>query len=161
MLHAIRGSKLLLLLAVLLLATTSSAAPKRCQSVGGTVLTNMNGYGPNNTLGVSTGDIRGAVGVEMLSMAPQPDGTVVLTVQHHWVTESGDVIYVDQGKAIGRFVAPNLFAMTEYQVHVSGGTGRYDGVTGDITTIGEGDFNTGYLGGRYSGTLCKAAGEDW
>jgi len=54
-------------------------------------------------------------------------------------------------------VAPNLFAITNYQFHVTGGTGRFDGATGDMSAIGEADFNTGHLIGRYSGQLCTVA----
>jgi hypothetical protein len=58
-----------------------------CQQVGGGVLTNF--LDSTHTEGTSTGDIRGAVGVEIFGV----NGNVY-HVQHHWVTDSGDTIYV-------------------------------------------------------------------
>ena len=85
------------------------------------------------------------------------DGVTTITVQHHLVTESGDTVFIDQAQAIGVFVAPGLMALTNYHFHLSGGTGRFQGATGDMSAIGEADFSTGHLIGRYSGTLCTVA----
>jgi len=62
----------------------SAAGGAHCQQVGGGVLTNF--LDSTHTEGTSTGDIRGAVGVEILGV----NGNVY-HVQHHWVT---DTIYV-------------------------------------------------------------------
>jgi hypothetical protein len=142
---------------VLLFAGTARAAPKNCAPVGGAFLTNLGGFGPNTTMGVITGDIKGAVGVEVLGIATEPDGKTVITVHHHLVTETGDTVFIDEAHAIGVFVASGLFALTEYKFHVSGGTGRYDGASGDMSAIGEVDFNAGHLIGRYTGQLCTVA----
>jgi len=90
--------------------------------------------------------------VDRLSTAP--DGTTTITLQHHLVTETGDTVTIDQAQAVGVFVAPGLFALTNYQIHLSGGTGRFQGATADMSVIGEADFNTGHLIGRYTGSLC-------
>ncbi len=161
MLRAARNSILLISVAALLFASSAMAAPKRCQSIGGTLLTNIGGFGPNTTLGVMTGDIRGAVGVEILGITQGANGTTMMTVNHHLVTDNGDTVYIDQAKVVGLFVTETVLAITDYQVHISGGTGRFEGVTGDMSVIGEGDFATGHLAGRYMGSVCKGPGEEW
>lgn len=143
-------------LCVLLLVNSALAAPKHCAPVGGAFMTNLGGFGENTTLGVITGDIKGGVGVQILGMTTS-NGTTTVTVQHHLVTEAGDTVFIDQAQVIGVFVAPGLFAVTNYQIHVSGGTGRFEGASGDLSAIGEADFNTGQLVGRYSGKLCTVA----
>ena len=142
------------LLCVVLFISSALAAPKHCAPVGGTFLTNVGGFGDNTTLGVITGDIKGAVGVQILGVTTAPDGTTTVTVQHHLVTETGDTVFIDQAQAIGVFVAPGLLAITNYHFHLSGGTGRFQGATGDMSAIGEADFNTGHLIGRYTGQVC-------
>ena len=144
-------------LCVLLLVSSAMAAPKHCAPVGGTFMTNVGGFGNNTTLGVITGDIKGAVGVEILGIKTASDGTTTITVQHHLVTETGDTVFIDQAQAIGVFVAPGLLALTNYHFHLSGGTGRFEGATGDMSAIGEADFNTGHLIGRYTGRICTEA----
>ena len=73
-------------------------------------MTNLGGFGNNTTLGVITGDIRGAVGVQILGITTA-NGTTTVTVQHHLVTEAGDTVFIDQAQAIGVFVTPDLFAL--------------------------------------------------
>jgi hypothetical protein len=141
-------------LSVLLLASSALATPKHCAPVGGAFLTNVGGFGDNTTLGIISGDIRGAVGVQIVSITTAPDGTTTISVQHHLVTETGDTVYIDPAQAFTVPVAPGLFAITKYQIHISGGTGRFQGASGDISVIGEADFNTGHLIGRYTGQLC-------
>lgn len=142
---------------VALLVTVFSTASqaKTCTTVGGAILTNLGGFGvidgSPTTLGVATGDLKGALGVQILSASP--DFTSI-TVQHHWVTDDGETLNLDQATAHGTFVAPGLLAVTEYKAHLSGGTGRFTNATGDFTNIGEVDFNTGHGILRYSGTVC-------
>src|SRR5690349_3306445 len=97
-------------LCVLLFVTSALATPKHCASVGGAFMTNVGGFGANTTLGVITGDIKGAVGVQILNIRTGSDGTTTVTVQHHLVTEAGDTVEIQQAQAIGVFVAPGLFA---------------------------------------------------
>ena len=67
--------------------------------------------GTPTTLGVATGDLKGALGVQIVSASA--DFTTI-TVQHHWVTENGETLVVDQAQAHGVFVAPGLLAVTEF-----------------------------------------------
>src|SRR3712207_7679034 len=38
----------------------------------------------------ATGDLSGAVSADLLGATPGADGTLEFSVEHHWVTESGD-----------------------------------------------------------------------
>lgn len=142
-------------LCVLLLVGSAFAA-NHCAPVGGTFLTNVGGFGPNTTLGVISGDIKGAVGVQILGVTTV-NGITTVTLQHHLVTETGDTVFIDQAEAIGVFVAPGLLAITNYKFHLSGGTGRFKDAHGEMSAIGEADFNAGHLIGRYTGHLCTVA----
>ena len=136
----------------------SDEANPNCAPVGGSIITNLGVIDQNTTLGMATGDLRGAVGATILSVSQGPGNTTLFHVQHHWVTESGDTIFIDKTTATTTQVAPGLFAVLTYPVHFSGGTGKYNGATGDLTAIGEADLNTGHTVFRYSGKVCFAEG---
>jgi hypothetical protein len=127
-----------------------------CIHVGGSIITNFGGVDANTTLGPATGDLRGAVAAT-LTAPPQPgaNGTVLFHVQHHWVTESGDNIYFDPAVATTVPLSQTRFAFTSYPAHITGGTGRFAGATGDLTNIGEADLQLG-TAIRYSGQVCFA-----
>ncbi len=137
-------------------APRSSTTDRHCVPVGGMLMTNFGGFGPNTTLGTATGDLRGAVGVNILSVSQGSGNTTLFAVQHHWVTESGDTLSIDPATATSTQVAPGLFAIVNYSAHLSGGTGKFAGATGDLTNIGEADLNTGQLVLRYRGQVCFA-----
>ena len=143
---------------VLLLAlstTTAFAAKPHCSQIGGMILTNLGGFGvidgQPTTLGVATGDLKGALGVQIVGASP--DFTTI-TVRHHWVTEDGETLNFDQATLHGTWVSQTLLAVTDYKPHLSGGTGRFANATADTSAIGELDFSTGHAVLRYSGTLC-------
>jgi hypothetical protein len=121
-------------------AGQSPATRSNCQPIGGSVSTNVGGFGPNTTMGVATGDLAGAVGVEILDITTAPNGLVDVSVHHHWVTETGETLMIDKADAFGVYVAPGLLAVTDYKVHISGGTGRYQNARGDVSVIGGGRF---------------------
>ena len=127
-----------------------------CVHVGGGAITNIGVITADRTLGVTTGDIKGAVGVQIIGQSPGPNGSTVLSVHHYWVTDAGDTIFVDPAQATAVAVAPGLFAIVTYPVSISGGTGKFKGATGKISLIGEVDFNSGEIGLRYSGQICFA-----
>jgi hypothetical protein len=144
---------------VVLLAAifATGAFAKDCSTVGGAILTNLGGFGvidgSPTTLGVATGDLKGALGVQILNASS--DFTTI-TVQHHWVTDNGETLALDQATAHGTFVAPGLLAITDYKVHLSGGSGSFANASGNLSAIGEVNFNTGQLVLRYSGKVCHA-----
>ena len=129
---------------------------RHCAPVGGMILTNFGAIDQNTTMGVATGDLRGAVSGTLLG-APQPGagGTVVFHVQHHWVTESGDTLFFDPATATTVPLSQTLFAVVTYPLHLTGGTGKFVGATGDLNTIGEVDLVKGTVF-RYSGQVCFA-----
>src|SRR6185312_11463057 len=73
-----------------------------CTDIGGMILTDVGGFGEIDghltTLGVATGSLRGALGVEIVSASP--DFTTVV-VRHHWVTEDGEILMLDQATLHG------------------------------------------------------------
>jgi len=137
-------------------ATAQFTGNPHCTHVGGSILTNFGSVDANTTLGPATGDLRGAVAATLTSPPqPGPNGTVLFHVQHHWVTESGDNIYFDPAVATTVPLSQTRFAFTSYPVHISGGTGKFAGATGDLTSIGEADLQAG-TAIRYSGQVCTA-----
>jgi len=136
-------------------APRSTASERHCLPVGGTVMTNFGAIDANTTMGIATGDLRGAVSGTLLGPPQLVSGTVVFHVQHHWVTESGDMLTFDPAVATTAPISQTLFAVITYPVHVTGGTGKFAGATGDITNIGEADLIAGTVF-RYSGQVCFA-----
>jgi len=133
-----------------------SGSDRHCIPVGGSIITNFGGVDANTTLGPATGDLRGAVAATLTAPpSPGPNGTVLFHVQHHWVTESGDNIYFDPAVATTVPLSQTRFAFTSYPAHISGGTGKFAGATGDLTNIGEADLQFG-TAIRYSGQVCFA-----
>lgn len=134
----------------------SSNGNPHCQQVGGTFLTNLSVIDSNTTLGIATGDLKGAVAATILNISTRPDNTVVFTVQHHLVTDSGDTITVDVAHAVASPVAPGLLAIVSYPITITGGSGRFSGAHGQINNIGEVDLNTSHTVFRYTGEVCFA-----
>jgi hypothetical protein len=134
-------------------AQNSSAGP-HCLPISGTVMTNLGVVNASTTLGVVDGDLKGAVAATILNVTQGPNGTAIFTVQHHFVTQSGDTILTGVAVATATQVAPGLYAILDYPVHITGGTGRFAGATGDFNNIGAADFGTGRTIFRYSGQVC-------
>lgn len=139
------------------------SSESHCRAVAGTVMTNFGAFGadnPNTTLGTATGDLRGAVSGTLVGAPVASGNTVVFHVQHHWVTETGDALFFQQATATTVPIAPGLFAILTYPVHLAGGTGKYAGATGDFTNIGEvslpnaPDVAGGTTIFRYTGQVC-------
>jgi len=129
------------------------AKDPNCRSVGGTVMTNF--ISDTTTLGPATGDLRGAVSATLVGQAVDGDA-IVFTVQHHWVTESGDTIVMAPAAAKTQPLPP-LFAVVSYPITIIGGTGRFDRASGHLDAIGELDAAAGQTVFRYRGEVCFAA----
>jgi hypothetical protein len=139
----------------------NATATSTCQPIGGFISTYVGGFGANTTMGTVVGDLAGAVGVEILNISTAANGVVDVTVHHHWVTNTGDLLNIDEANLYGVDVVPGLLAVTKYRVHIAGGTGRYQNTTGDINVIGEADFNTNHTALQFSGQLChEKEGQD-
>ena len=136
-----------------------------CQSIGGTVMTNFAVVNASTTLGVVGGDLEGSVAATILNVAPGANGTTIFTVQHHFVTQSGDTILTDVATATSIQVGQALgvqgfYAVVNYPVHITGGTGKFAGATGDFNNIGVGDLGNGRTVFRYSGQICFAGHDE-
>jgi hypothetical protein len=151
-----RVVSILAVTASLVSGATAQKNSKRqsCQSAGGMLMTNLGAIDASTTMGPVTGDLKGAVSASVLG-TEVIGNNLVFHIQHHWVTESGDTLSFDQATATTTPVAPGLYAIITYPVHLSGGTDRFAQVTGDLTSIGEVDLNSGQIVLRYSGQLCS------
>lgn len=145
--------------ALLLLAFTACCAAAqsetKCHPVSGGIVTNF--VDSADTFGSASGDLAGGVGVHVVSQQPGANGAVVITVQHHWVTATGDTISLDEGVATALPTSvPGLYAVSYLDgVDVKkNGTGAFAGVTGKIYAWGAVDFTKNELVLRYSGQIC-------
>ena len=93
-----------------------SEANPHCTMVGGSVMTDFGAVDQNTTMGTATGDFRGAVSATLLGAPQQVGNTLVFHVQHHWVTESGDMIFFDPATATTVAISQTLFAIVTYPV---------------------------------------------
>ena len=128
----------------------------KCHPVSGGIVTNFTTQ--SDTLGSATGDLAGGLGVHVLSQQPGPGGTVLITVQHHWVTATGDTLSLDQAVVTGFPTSvPGLYAVSYLDgVDVKkNGTGAFAGVSGKIYSWGAADFAKGEIVLRYSGQVCR------
>ena len=127
-----------------------------CQPVGGGVLTNF--VESTTTLGSATGDLRGGLGVDVLSVTQGTGGSpTVFHVHHHWVTESGDTISLADAVFTAYPIAaiPGLYAVSYNSgIQVTGGTGRFEGASGLISAYGAVNLNLAQATLRYAGQVC-------
>lgn len=144
------------LAAMMVLVASGTAQTKHCTPAGGMLMTNLGAVDPATTMGVATGDLKGAVGATILSTEGSGN-SLILHVQHHWVTESGDTLDFDAATATTTQVSPGLYAIVTYPAHLKGGTGKFAGATGNFTNIGEADLGTGQIVLRYTGQICFAS----
>jgi len=154
-----KALKAVSILAAMAFLVTGAAAQKNslrqhCQPAGGMLMTNLGAIDASTTMGPATGDLKGAVSGTVVS-TEVIGNNLVFHIQHHWVTEAGDTLSFDQATATTTAVAPGLYAIITYPVHLTGGTGKFAHTTGDFNNIGEVDLNTGQIVIRYSGQLCS------
>lgn len=147
------------LLAGLMLAIPAASQDSRqCSAIGGTMSTNLAVIGQATTMGVATGDLKGAVAATILSTNQNADGTVSFVVQHQLVTESGDTIFFAPATATTQPLSATRFAVLNYPVKIKGGTGKYVNAKGETNALGEVDLALGQTVFRYTGKVCL--GED-
>jgi hypothetical protein len=136
-------------------APRSGNHDRHCVPVGGMLMTNFGAIDANTTMGIATGDLRGAVSGTLTEAPRQAGDKLVFHIQHHWVTESGDMIAFAPAVATTTPLSKTLFAVNDYPIQITGGTGKFAGATGDISSIGEADLIAGTVF-RYSGQVCFA-----
>jgi hypothetical protein len=126
-----------------------AACSGKPQHVAGGALTDF--IDPSHTDGVAIGDLRGAIGVEIL--ATLPNG---FHVHHHFVLESGDQIFFDDADVTVFPTSDPNRVVGDYLkgVNITGGTGRFDKASGNLGAWGAVDLSQGKLTLRYEGTIC-------
>jgi hypothetical protein len=150
-----RLAESLLLAAALSCATAQ--AQSNCREVSGGIVTNFVDSSDTLTLGSATGDLAGGLGVQVILQQAGPGGTIVITVQHHWVTVTGDTVSLDHAVVtLFPTSVPGLYAASYLDgVNLNkNGTGRLAGATGKLYAWGAGDLIKGQIVLRYYGTVC-------
>jgi len=145
-------------MAALALVIPAYGQEKKCSSISGVMITNLGVIDQETTMGVSMGDLKGAVAATIQSVTPNPDGTVSFTVQHHFVTDTGETILFNPATAVTLPVSSTRYAVLDYPVMINGGTGKYAHATGKTNAIGAVDLGSGQTVFRYSGKLCLVTG---
>lgn len=142
------------LLCLLALSCSLVHAGSKCGPVGGTISTNF--INSTTTFGSANGDLSGGVGVSVLSLTQNPDGTLTFHNQHSWVTTTGETIVTEPADAIGFPTAIPGFYAARYVdgVVVTGGTGRFKNASGKIYAWGAVDTKGNEVVLRYEGSVC-------
>jgi hypothetical protein len=134
------------------------AAAQSCRHVGGGILTDFlqptacSGSFQNLCSdGIAGGDFKGSVGVSVLGVSGN-----TFQVHHHWVTETGDLIFLDDA-VLTTYPTPDANrVLADYLsgINITGGTGAFANASGQIGAFGAVDLKLGELTLRYSGTVC-------
>ena len=137
------------------LTTVMGFGQPTCQSVGGTAGTNF--ISQTSTAGTTTGDLKGVIGVTVLSVSPGQNGSLLFHNHHYWVLDSGDLLFFADADATAFPTPISGFDALVYTdgVKVVGGTGKYVGATGKLTFQGAVDTTKGQIVLRYSGQICS------
>jgi hypothetical protein len=145
-----------ILLCLLGVSSVLAQAGTNCHPVGGTISTNF--LDPTTTLGSATGDLAGGLGVTVLSLVQNPNGTATFHNHHHWVTVTGDTINLLDAYATAYPTGvPGLFAANyDKGVTIAGGTGKFLHAVGKVSSWGAVNLITNEIVLRYEGTVCFA-----
>lgn len=140
--------------AALVLVLSGGAAVADCRPVAGTIDATVVGGEPLNVLGNVTGDLAGATRAVVLGQGAGDDGRVTLDLAHNFVTfNRGSLTTTDSAVWTPVPGREGVFHMsTTYTI--TGGTGAYDGATGELVNDGVADTTTGLVTLRYAGEVC-------
>jgi hypothetical protein len=149
----------MLVVCLLAMASLLAHAASECRVVGGTISTNF--VNPTTTSGTATGDLAGALGVSVLNVIQNPNGTVVFHNQHTWVTTTGDTLQLAPADATAFPTGvPGFYAASYLNgVTLTGGTGRFAKASGKLEGWGAVNLANNELVLRYEGTVCFADGD--
>lgn len=145
----------LALVAAFPICAQSNASSGVCVPAGGVLMTNIGAIAGVYNLGPVFGDLQGSVAANIVSV--NSNGTY--TLQHYWVTSTGDTILMKPAVLTPTFPIPtntNIVAVPwgYYSSVIAGGTGKYTNATGTIYYFGMADFTRNTLVLRYSGSVC-------
>ncbi|MCR9110969.1 MAG: hypothetical protein NXH94_19040 [Rhodobacteraceae bacterium] len=140
--------------AALIVVLSGGAVVADCQPVAGTIDATVVGGEPLNVLGNVTGDLAGATRAVVLGQKASDDGSVTLELAHNFVTfNRGSLATTDSAVWTPVPGREGVFHMsTSYTI--TGGTGAYDGATGELVNDGVADTTTGLVTLRYAGEVC-------
>lgn len=143
-----------LISAGLIAALSSGAAFAACMPVAGTIDATVVGGEPPNVLGNVTGDLAGATRAVVLGQAAGDDGRITLELAHDFVTfNRGSLATTDTAVWTPVPGRDGVFHMsTTYTI--TGGTGAFDGATGQLVNDGVADTTNGLVTLRYAGEVC-------
>ena len=139
-------------------ASSALADAGHCRHVGGGILTNFLDQttcgGPTGLCsdGTATGDLKGAIGVNVLVVTGN-----VYHVHHHLVTETGDTVFWQDADLTTFPTSDSGRVLADYLngVNITGGTGGFENAHGTLESVfGAIDLNKGELTLRYEGTVC-------
>jgi hypothetical protein len=153
----------MLMAAVVIVPSLLAQGGANCKPVGGGIITNFlnesSDQYTNATLGTATGDLKGGLGVNVLAVTPEADGSLVFHNRHHWVTDSGETILFADADATAYPIpaAPGLYAINYGAgTQIIGGTGRFAGASGTLAVFGAVNLRLGQIVLRYAGKVCFA-----
>ena len=116
-------------------------------------------------VGTTTGALKAAATAFMLSLAPNPDGSLHVTSDSVWVLGPQDLLRLTADATLTPVAdAPIGTVSSSETLTVTGGSGKYAGATGTIYVTGTGysifgpeaGSGSSYFDLRYEGTVCRA-----
>jgi len=126
-----------------------------CVPVGGVLMTNIGAINGVFNLGPVFGDLKGSVAAEIVG-----ETSATFTLQHYWVTASGDSIYFAPAVLTPTYPTRSTAIVAvpwgNYRSNITGGTGKFNGATGYLDYFGMADFGQNTLVLRYQGKVCYA-----
>ena len=151
-----RSMRRALVVFLLGMASLFARAASDCWTVGGTISTNFTDA--TTTFGSATGDLAGGIGVSVLNITQNANGTLTFRNRHSWVTSSGDTINTKPADATAFPTGiPGLYAASYVNgLVVTGGTGKFANALGKIYSWGAVNLTANEIVLRYEGTVCFA-----
>jgi len=140
-----------------MLCCTGMRAESKCHEAAGGITTNF--VDSSDSLGSATGDWAGGLGVHIFNQQQGPGGTILITVQHHWVTATGETVSLDQAiLTLFPTPVPGLYAASYLDgININrSGTGRFAGASGKMYGWGAVDLGKSEVTLRYFGSVCYA-----
>lgn len=140
--------------------STTERAPHRntsCRDVSGTLDANVTRITPTlrgiriRGTGTSTGDLDGPVQLEVL----KPFTGRYLKVEFTISTASGDVVARGKTLALPAPASPDA-RLIESDLDISGGSGRFDAASGNMSARGQANTRVRALSLEYAGEVCTA-----